>query len=184
MKNRFFFSSSSSSSFSSFRFFLLHCASRRFHLSLMSPRNELDSSSSRPLGPSSSSSFLNISGMVLISDFRFVLPFFTMVLYPYICLHACLYVCVGLPPPFDTCIYTRTYTTYIFLISLWPFLMTTPPPRPWRVRFFPSTLHFFNFEKKKKYNNNITTAQRKVVPDSNWFPIDKRRETNNDQRAV
>ena len=112
MKNRFF---SPLSSFLSFRFSSSIAPSRRFHLSLMSHVTN----STAPLRVLLGSSSFLISGEVLISDFRFALPFFTT-LYTHTCIFVWMRVCaLDYPPPFD--IHTQHIYIYIyFLISLWP----------------------------------------------------------------
>ena len=124
------------SSFLSFRFSSSIAPSRRFHLSLMSHVTN----STAPLRVLLGSSSFLISGEVLISDFRFALPFFTT-LYTHTCIFVWMRVCaLDYPPPFD--IHTQHIYIY-FLISLWPW---RPPPRPCRALSF----SFFNFWREKK----------------------------------
>ena len=124
--------------FSFVSLFLLHCAFSPFSPVVNVARNELDSPSARP----SRLFFFLISGEVLISDFRFALPFFTT-LYTHTCIFVWMRVCaLDYPPPFD--IHTQHIYIYIyFLISLWPW---RPPPRPCRALSF----SFFNFWRENK----------------------------------
>ena len=124
--------------FSFVSLFLLHCAFSPFSPVVNVARNELDSPSARP----SRLFFFLISGEVLISDFRFALPFFTT-LYTHTCIFVWMRVCaLDYPPPFDI----HTQHIYIYIFSHFPLALTPPSTS------LPGTLLFLFliFGEKKK----------------------------------